>query len=89
MGSTIFFNFGVIYAKDGQLQKAIDHYREAIHRDPSLAEPWFNLALVYTRLGDRQNTRLCLLEFLMRWDGELDNPYLLEARRRLAILNRP
>ena len=89
VGSTIFFNFGVIYAKAGQLQKAIDHYREAIHRDPSVAEPWFNLALVYTRLSDRQNTRLCLQEFLARWGGELDNPYLLEAQRRLATLDLP
>ena len=87
--SEIYFNFGVVYARDGQFQKAINNYRLALNQNPNYNQAWFNMGLAYERLGDSQTSTLCFKEFLTRWEGDLDNPFIVEAKRLIAKQNSP
>ena len=87
--SEIYFNFGVVYAKDGQFQKAINNYRRALNQNPNYTQAWYNMGLIYERLGDSQTSVLCLKEFLTRWGEDLDNPFVVEAKRLVAKQNSP
>ena len=87
--SEIYFNFGVVYARDGQFQKAINNYRLALNQNPNYNQAWFNMGLAYERLGDSQTSTLCFKEFLTRWEGDLGNPFIVEAKRLIAKQNSP
>ena len=47
------------------------------------------MGLAYERLGDSFTSTLCLKEFLTRWEGDLDNPFIVEAKRLIAKQNSP
>ncbi len=82
----IFYNHAVIYDNQGNLNKAIENYRMALRRDANFSKAWFNLALDYTRKDNRTEARRCFREFLTRWDGKPDHPYVQEARRKIIEL---
>jgi Tfp pilus assembly protein PilF len=42
---------GISYSRTGQLQKAVDSYRQALKMDPNLAEAHLNLAYAYQRMN--------------------------------------
>ena len=79
----------MVYARDGQFQKAINNYRLALNQNPNYNQAWFNMGLAYERLGDSQTSTLCFKEFLTRWEGDLDNPFIVEAKRLIAKQNSP
>jgi tetratricopeptide (TPR) repeat protein len=62
------YNFlGVSLSRTGQLQKAIQSYKQAINLDPNLAEAHLNLGFAYQRLNDplmahREYQQACRLE---------------------------
>ena len=80
----IHHNLGLIYAERGDLDGALDSYKEALRLDPSMGEVRYSLAGLYL-LKDRYDEAVATYEgFLEGWDG---NPaYVRRARRRLAQL---
>ena len=48
------FNFGVVYSKLGDTQKAIKHYQEAIKVNPKSAMPNLNLGMLHSKLKNYQ-----------------------------------
>lgn len=82
----VYYNFGAIYAKAGMLDSAIFHYGQAVNRRPDYPEAWFNLALVYQRAGSSSKAVACFREFLRRWRGPTDSPYVSEAVQRIKML---
>jgi tetratricopeptide (TPR) repeat protein len=82
----IYFNLGVLYAKRGELEKAIKNYREAIDRRQDFAEAYFNLALAYVKTRAYAEAKASFSEFLRFFKGDPKSPYVLEARNRLSQL---
>lgn len=80
----VYFNFGVIYAKAGMIEEAISHYLQAVNRRRDYPEALFNLGLLYTRKGNGPDASRYFREFLERWKGPNDSPYVVEAQARLA-----
>jgi protein O-mannosyl-transferase len=84
----VYFNLGVIYAKRGDLEKAIKNYREAIDRRQDFAEAYFNLALAYLKTKAYAEAKASFSEFLRRFKGDPNSPYVLEARAQLGQLEK-
>ena len=84
--SDIYFNLGVLYAKRGELEKAIKNYRDAIDRRQDFAEAYFNLALAYLKTKAYAEAKDSFSEFLRYFKGDPNSPYVLEARAQLAQL---
>jgi len=51
--ASAYHNIGIIYAELGQYQTAIDYYNEAIGLKPDYADAYYNRALVYFEIGDK------------------------------------
>ena len=85
-GPEVYFNFGVIYAKAGMLDRAIFHYGQAVNRRPDYPEAWFNLGLVYQQSSNYGKAVECFREFLRRWRGPSESPFASDATRRIKLL---
>ncbi len=46
------YNWGLAYAKQGDLAQAVTEFKLAIHNEPGWAIPYFNLGAVYGNMGD-------------------------------------
>jgi Tfp pilus assembly protein PilF len=79
-GPYAFFNLGVIYAKEGNLNKAIECYQRAISENPDYAEAHFNLGLVYLRSNNLPYAQVCFENFLKKWVGDPENPLVQQAQ---------
>ena len=53
-GALLRYSLGLDYEKAGQLDKALEHLREALARDPLYSAAWKTLARVLTDLGRRE-----------------------------------
>src|SRR5437773_6776696 len=82
----VFFNLGVIYAKQGNLAKARESYQFALNQKPDYAEACFNLGLVYLRTRDFSNARSCFDSFLKHWEGASDDRLVKDAQNYVAQL---
>ncbi len=45
---------GSVAGNDNQLDEAEHHFKEAIRIDPTLTEPYYNLAVIYERRGNKE-----------------------------------
>jgi tetratricopeptide (TPR) repeat protein len=82
----IYYDLGLIYDKNGQLDKAVDNYQKALERDPRYSEALFNLGLVFARLHRNEEAHSMLTRFLAGWNEDLSSPYVEKARRMLSEL---
>ena len=46
------YNWGLAYAKEGNLAQAVTEFKLAIQNEPGWAIPYFNLGAVYGNMGD-------------------------------------
>ena len=83
----VFFNLGVIYAKEGNLARATESYRFALNQKPDYAEAYFNLGLVYLRTQDYANARNCFGAFLKMWEGDQNDRLVKDAQNYVAQLS--
>ena len=83
----IYYDLGVVYDKNGQVDKAIDNYQKAIDRNPVYPEALFNLGLVFARLHRNEEARNTLNLFLASSNEDLSGPYVERARRMLTELS--
>ncbi|MEW5975202.1 MAG: tetratricopeptide repeat protein [Acidobacteriota bacterium] len=85
---SLYYNLGVIYGRTGQLNKAIENYRKAIwySHQGQYPEAAFNLALIYLKIGNYLDARLCFEYFLRIWKGEPESEYAREARLQIQQL---
>lgn len=74
------FLLGVIFSKKGDMQSAIQYYKNVIEINPSHIEAVYNLALCYQNIGDDDPA----LEYYQK--AVTLNPFLSEAHNNLAIL---
>lgn len=82
----VYFNQGVIYAKNGQTGRAIQSYERATERFFRYPEAHFNLGLLYLKAGERSKAHLHFRFFVAFWKGPRDDPFFLEGERRLQEL---
>lgn len=54
---------GEAFSQDGKLQQAVTALEQAIHDDPTLAEPYYALAQIRQRQGDQAGAREALARF--------------------------
>lgn len=47
------YNIGNVYAKNGEIDRAIEAYTQAIRKDRELAEAYFNRGLLYIYTGQK------------------------------------
>jgi protein O-mannosyl-transferase len=85
-GAYLFFNLGVIYAKNGSLGKAIEAYQQAILENPNYAQAHFNLGLTYLRANNFPAARACFDAFLNKWTGDPMNPLVQQAQTYMKQL---
>ena len=52
------YNWGLDYAKQGDLAQAVTEFKLAIHNEPGWAIPYFNLGAVYGNMGDLEQAIL-------------------------------
>lgn len=52
-----FFDDGVKYIKQNELEKAVESFKKAIKVDPESAKAYFNLGIVYKHLGKEEEAR--------------------------------
>lgn len=73
------YNWGLAYAKDGNLAQAITEFKLAIHNEPGWAIPYFNLGAVYGNIGD-------LEQAILAWERatQLDTDFV-KAHYNLAV----
>jgi Flp pilus assembly protein TadD len=71
---------GDAYYYAGRLQEAIISYKEAARLRPENADAYYNLAVAYDELGDRENANL-EADKLQKLDEKLYRKYLTETRR--------
>lgn len=45
-------NFGTLEIQKDRLEKALEHFRSAVHQDASCSKAWVGLALIHRSLGD-------------------------------------
>ena len=50
-------NYGTQLKREGEFERAIQHYRSAIDADPNYEVPWFNLALLLATCSDAELRR--------------------------------
>jgi hypothetical protein len=84
----VYFNQGVIYAKNGYTQKAIESYEKAAQLYFRYPEIHFNLALLYLKTGERSKAQLHFRFFVAFWRGSRDDPFFLEGQRKVEELSR-
>ena len=53
-----FNNLGLLELKKKNIQKALAAFRSATEANPEMHEPWFNIALLYQRIGQLQEAYL-------------------------------
>jgi arylsulfatase A-like enzyme/Flp pilus assembly protein TadD len=59
---------GVVAARRGRAAEARGHFEKALALDPSFAEPYLNLGLLYEQAGQGKEAVRCYREFLSRAD---------------------
>ena len=74
------FNLGVMYANEGELEKAAQSYREALKIDGLFYMAKVNLAMVYAQQGKSDEAERLLKEVL------IENPEVVEVNYSLALL---
>jgi tetratricopeptide (TPR) repeat protein len=74
------FNLGVMYANEGELEKAAQSYREALKIDGLFYMAKVNLAMVYAQQGKTEEAERLLKEVL------IENPEVVEVNYSLALL---
>jgi tetratricopeptide (TPR) repeat protein len=83
------------YFKSGNVDKAIEKYREFIQKKDALGheaqEPWilahYQLGILYEKKGDQAEAVKALERFLEIWkDADPDIPEVVDAKRRLERL---
>jgi protein O-mannosyl-transferase len=82
----VYFNQGVIYAKSGHTQKAIESYEKAAQRFFRYPETHYNLGLLYLKTGERGKAHLHFRFFVTFWKGSRDDPFFLEGKQQLQEL---
>ena len=86
IGPQVYFNLGVIYAKGGHLEKAIENYQKAVALSDPYPEAYFNLGLLYQQVGNVSAAQASFERFLAQWKGNPASPFVLEAVRSLKKL---
>ncbi len=79
--ATVLENEGAQAVKDGDLQKAVSAYKEALQLVPQDAKVLYDLALVYERLKDRDSERALLLQ------AAALNPSIANVHNQLGFLD--
>jgi tetratricopeptide (TPR) repeat protein len=79
--ATTFQNDGAQAVKDGDLQKAVAAYKEALQLVPQDAKVRYDLALVFEKLKDRDSERALLLEAVAL------NPSIADVHNQLGFLD--
>jgi len=74
------YNLGIMYANAGDLDKAIESYREALKTDDLFFMAKVNLATLYARQGKNNDAEKLLREVLR------DNPEVVQVNYSLALL---
>jgi tetratricopeptide (TPR) repeat protein len=86
LSSSAFYNLGTVYSKLGDYPNAIECYRRALARYGFNAGAYFNLGLACVKTQDFAGARESFEGFLRTWSGDVDSPYVQEARRQLQEL---
>lgn len=73
------YNWGLAYAKEGNLTQAVTEFKWAIQKEPGWAIPYFNLGAVYGNMGE-------LEQAILAWERatQLDTDFA-KAHYNLAI----
>jgi len=79
-------NLGLVLEEAGELDRAVDHYREAVGLDPDSNEYRANLARALIRRGDRTDEVHTLLKYML--EHETRPKWLLWAKRHEATFNK-
>jgi tetratricopeptide (TPR) repeat protein len=74
------YNLGIMYANNGELEKAAESYREALRTDNLFYMAKVNLATVYNRQGKNNEAEKLLREVLV------ENPQIYDVNYSLALL---
>lgn len=79
--ATVLENDGARDVKDGDLQKAVSAYKEALELAPQDAKVRYDLALVFEKLNDRDAERALLLQAVTL------NPSIADVHNQLGFLD--
>jgi tetratricopeptide repeat protein 8 len=74
-----FNNLGLLELKNRNIQKSIAAFKAATDANPEMHEPWFNLALVYERMGQLQEAFHAAKQAVRLYPGFTDAVDLLEG----------
>jgi len=81
------FNLANILFEDGETELAAAELRRVLQSMPDFADAHYNLASALETLGGRLQAREHLQAFLRLTQAPADDPWVEEAKRRLAALN--
>ena len=72
-------NLGLLELKKKNIQKALSAFRNATEANPEMHEPWFNLALLYQRIGQLQEAYLAAERAVRLYPGFTEANELLKT----------
>jgi tetratricopeptide (TPR) repeat protein len=81
------FNLANIFFEDGETEVAAAELRRVLQSMPDFADAHYNLASALETLGGRLQAREHLQAFLRLTHAPADDPWVEEAKRRLASFN--
>ena len=74
-----FNNLGLLELKKKNVQKSLAAFRAATEANPEMHEPWFNMALVYQRIGQLQEAHYAAKEAVKLYPMFTEAVQLLES----------
>jgi tetratricopeptide repeat protein 8 len=74
-----FNNLGLLELKKRNVQKSLSAFRAATEANPEMHEPWFNLALVYQRIGQLQEAFYAAKEAARLFPGSTETMELVNT----------
>jgi len=78
-------NLGITPAKQGNLDEAIAHFKEALELNPDYDNAHYNLGLAYAKKGELEKAAACLRKSLQL---KPDDPYTLINLAAVLIMNK-
>jgi tetratricopeptide (TPR) repeat protein len=80
---------GVVYARSNDFTRAVESWNRAVQVDPRQYDALYNIAMVESRVGHREEARRAFTQFIETAPKSSYGPDIAAARQALAQMGPP